>query len=180
MFKNGKKTIAKNIFLTGFMGAGKSSLGKSLSKEKGYHFIDTDKQIEKKAKMSIPDIFSTKGESYFRKLEHEVLKKICRNKNQIIALGGGTLIKKENQELVKKTGQTIYLKAYATTLELRISNHTGTRPLVMNNTKSGRLKKIRELLKKRKRIYEKSNFVIRTDYKTKKQIISEIKNKCQI
>ena len=162
------------------MGAGKSTLGKSLSKVNGYHFIDTDEQIEKKENMTITDIFSKKGEPYFRKIEHEILKKVSKKENQIIALGGGTLLKKENQELVKKTGQTIYLKAYATTLELRISKHTGTRPLVINNTKSGRLKKIRELLKKRKRIYEKSNFVIRTDYKTKKQIISEIKKKCLI
>ena len=84
--------MKKNLILTGMMGVGKSTLGRSIAKELGMKFIDLDKLIERKVSLSIKEIFEKKGEKYFRSIERKIGLKSLREKNSVIALGGGAFI----------------------------------------------------------------------------------------
>ena len=104
--------IKKNrpVFLCGFMGCGKSTVGKLLAKKLGKEFIDLDEYIEQTEGMSIPDIFAQKGEPYFRALESRLLGELPPSAG-VVATGGGTLLKKENGDLAKASGTVVYIDA---------------------------------------------------------------------
>ena len=85
-----------NVVLIGFMGTGKSSIGKLFSAKLGYKFIDSDQQIEYDLKMSISDIFAKHGETYFRQAEHRIIKKISQYNKAVISTGGGVVLNKDN------------------------------------------------------------------------------------
>ena len=103
--------MANNIFLIGFSGSGKSSVGKKLAKSLDYNFLDTDRIIEKITSVSIDENIKTKGEKEFRKIETEVLSKIDFTQNNIISTGGGLPTIKENIRIMKDNGSIIWLKA---------------------------------------------------------------------
>ncbi|MBI5325318.1 MAG: hypothetical protein HZB41_08635 [Ignavibacteriae bacterium] len=109
--QNDKKENKRNIFLTGFSGSGKTSIGKLLSEKLGYLYFDTDKLIEERENKSINNIFSNFGEEYFRNVEKEVLNKISHIKNSVISCGGGTLLSNEAINLTKNKGNIIWLHA---------------------------------------------------------------------
>lgn len=123
----------KAIYLCGFMGCGKTTVGKILSRKLNCDFIDMDDYIVKREKMTIPQIFSEKGEQYFRETETEVIKELAE-KNGIIACGGGAMLKKENADIASSAGTTVYIETPFETCYARISGDTN-RPIVMNNTK---------------------------------------------
>lgn len=149
------------IFLLGFMGCGKSTLGKKLANKLGFQFFDLDKCIEEKVQMSITDIFKTKGEEQFRKLESEELINILNsNDNYIVALGGGAPCFNENMDLINKSGTSIYLKYNEGILASRLINAKAERPLIANKTKEELIDFIAELLKEREQYYLKSKLVI--------------------
>ena len=108
----GKKR-GDNIVLIGYMGAGKTTVGKALAKKLGYEFIDTDLYIEAQEGMTIPDIFEKKGEAYFRALETDVIRKLREKTHCVIATGGGLPLRKENSDLLKEVGTVYYLMADA-------------------------------------------------------------------
>src|SRR5690625_4226660 len=111
------------IVLSGYMGSGKSVIGKELARKLNYSFVDLDEEIEKNQGMKIPEIFSSKGEIYFRKIEIEVLKSCLKlEENTILALGGGTPCYGHNLEMIKKNPDTtlIYLKVDLKTLTARL------------------------------------------------------------
>ena len=138
-----------NIVLIGFMGSGKSSLGRWIAKNHDYELIDTDEAIEKKEGRSISDIFETDGEDYFRNLETELIKELSSKKGKIISVGGGLPVKEENQTYLKQAGKVVYLKASLEELVKRLSGDD-KRPLL----KGSDLKtKIESLMEKRKDIY---------------------------
>lgn len=118
-----------NIFLCGFMGSGKSTIGKSLASDLEIDFIDLDDDIQNKNKMSINTIFKKFSETYFRELETKSLKDICKNDNQIVSLGGGTLLREENTKIIKSSGVLIYLDVNEDTVYSRLKNDT-SRPLL--------------------------------------------------
>src|SRR3990170_4632253 len=99
-----------NIILTGFMGSGKTEVGKRLAKRLGYTFMDTDLLIEEKTGKSISDIFSKDGELFFRDIETLILTELSGINEHVISTGGGIVTKKENILLLKKTGFIIWLK----------------------------------------------------------------------
>ncbi len=103
----------KNIFLVGFMGTGKTSVGKALSRKKGWRFIDLDDRIEVREKRKIADIFSCDGEPYFRQLEKEALRTVSSENECVIACGGGIVTDPENIEIMKKAGLLVCLTASA-------------------------------------------------------------------
>ena len=143
----------KNITMTGFMASGKSFIGRELAGISGYKFVDMDKFIEEQTGMLINDIFAEKGEEYFRKLETDALRQIMSKKNQIISLGGGTIIRKENREIIKNNSFAIWLYAsYEETCNRALRNNR--RPLL--NVENPR-EKIRELMAERLRYYAKSS-----------------------
>lgn len=103
--------IPPSLFLTGFMGAGKSTVGPALARALELPFVDLDGEIEHSAQQSIPQIFASYGEAHFRRLETSVLTMLCAGPAAVVALGGGTLLSAENRAQVRKAGRLIYLKA---------------------------------------------------------------------
>ena len=159
-----------NIFLVGPMGSGKSSLGKKLAKSLDKKFIDTDKEIEKKERKTISEIFENSGESYFREKEREFLINIPNSLNMVIATGGGIVIDKENREKLKEN-KVIFLNASVERQHKRTSR-SDKRPLLKNVDK---LKKLRELYDQRLELYkEVSDFEINVDKYKGKDILFKI------
>ena len=141
----------KSVVLIGFMGSGKSIVGVKLSYKLQKTLIDTDKMIEQQAAKKITDIFKEDGEDAFRTMETEVLRKLSKQGyNRIISVGGGTPLREENRELLKKCGVVCFLRAKAETIYSRIADDT-TRPLLQCEDPLG---KIKELLAERTPIYE--------------------------
>src|SRR5438093_89673 len=98
------------VYLIGFMGAGKTSVGRLLAKKLGWKFIDLDKEIEQKEKRPIAEIFREQGEPHFRILENKYLKQISTAKRAVIALGGGAYVDAQNRQVADSSGLTIWLK----------------------------------------------------------------------
>lgn len=118
----------KNIILCGFMGAGKTVVGRELAKMMGCRFVDTDALIEKEQGIAIKAIFAVHGEAYFRALERDICEQLGNTRNSVIATGGGTLIVPENVEAVRRGGKIVFLDASFETICDRIGDNT-TRPL---------------------------------------------------
>ena len=107
----------KNIILIGFMGAGKTTVGTLLAKEKGMKFVDTDERIVKEQGIRIPDLFARQGEGYFRDLETDLLKRMQEDTNcSVISVGGGMPVREENRTLLKTLGCVVYLTATKETI----------------------------------------------------------------
>ena len=98
------------IYLVGFMGSGKTTVGRRLAKKLGWKFIDLDEEIEHREARTIADIFRESGEAHFRQLERHTLKRISSLKHAVIALGGGAFLDPENRSIAESTGLTVWLK----------------------------------------------------------------------
>lgn len=162
----------KHIILIGFMGSGKSTIGFRLSYKLKKCLIDTDKLIEECEKMRISEIFATKGESYFRQKETECLNSLFRELgSRVISLGGGTPVREENRDIIKKLGKVIYLKASSETIYQRVKRDT-SRPLLQCENP---MEKIITLLEERNPIYESvADIIIHVDGKEMKDVVQEI------
>ena len=160
----------KNLILTGFMGTGKTEVGRELARLLTMKLIDIDTEIIKSAKMSINQIFEQFGEQKFREMETEMIEKVSREKNVLISTGGGAVLRQENMDALKKTGIVISLMATPETIHRRTSG-TSERPLLQVEKP---LEKINELLNFRKPFYEKADMMIDTEDKTPLQIAEEI------
>lgn len=144
------KINKENIILIGFMGCGKTTIGEKLAYKLNYNFVDSDKQLQKEAGISINDIFKLYGENYFRKLENSIISSIAKLKKQVIATGGGIIKNENNIKLLKKSGIILYLKASPEHIYNNIKNDT-SRPLLQCEDK---LAKIKELLGERENLYQ--------------------------
>lgn len=166
------------LFLTGYMGSGKSYIGKILAQELSISFIDLDEQIVKLQGKEIPDIFREKGEIFFRKLETEVLKDILENKNSlVVALGGGTPCYGNNLDLIKNDTQSriIYLKASVNFLTERLYAEKDSRPVISHLDQKEDLEDfIRKHLFERSYYYLQANQIINVEDKTPGLIVEEI------
>ena len=133
----------KHIILIGFMGSGKSTMGRLIANKFQYAFVDTDHYIEKKEGRKISEIFTDDGEEYFRNLETEVLKELLDSEEKkVLALGGGTPLRAENRELLKKNGNVIFLKVTSEDAYQRLKDDS-ERPLLQVEDPK---KKIQEIL----------------------------------
>jgi shikimate kinase len=160
----------KNIILTGFMGTGKTAVGRELARLLNMQLIDVDTKIEEFEKMSINEIFRQLGEPRFREIETEIIKKLSESKNRIISAGGGAVLKQGNMDILSKSGIVVCLTATPETI-LRRTGNSNDRPLLQVENP---LKKIKELLNFRKPFYEKADIMIDTEGKTPLQIAEEI------
>lgn len=124
-----------NIILCGFMGSGKTVVGKELAKIMGRKFVDTDELIESEQGVAIKAIFATRGEDYFRDLEFEMCKKVAKMKNCVVSTGGGALTFERNVEAIKKGGTVIFLDASFPVICDRIGD-SSTRPLFQDKEKA--------------------------------------------
>jgi shikimate kinase len=165
-----KNKTLKNIFLIGFMGAGKTSVGRILAKKLRLGFQDLDEVIEKELRMNIPQIFSNLGEDFFRDAESNALRSLSQEKNQVIATGGGVVLREENREVMRREGITIYLKASPEVLWNRVRGTT-SRPLLQVENP---FEKMCELLSKRAPLYEKADLIVDTENMSPEGVAEEI------
>ncbi|MFP4466533.1 MAG: shikimate kinase [Candidatus Goldiibacteriota bacterium] len=162
-----------NIILIGFMGSGKTAVGKKLAKKTGREFIDIDAEIVKREGMPIKKIFEDYGEKYFRKAETETARIILKKKNRVVAAGGGIVVKKSNISLLKKGGTVVYLKNSFLRSAERLKGKTD-RPLFTD------LKKARQLYNSRLGLYEKAaDIKVFTDKKTVSMTADAVKKKTE-
>jgi shikimate kinase len=142
----------KNIILCGFMGCGKSTIGRKIANKTEKEFVDMDRYIEKKAGMTVSEIFEKYGEEKFRELETEACKELSEKSGLIIASGGGTLTYQRNIDILKKSGRIVYIDVKYEMLCKRLKRDT-RRPLLQVENRNAVIK---ELLEKRRPIYEKA------------------------
>ncbi len=166
-----KKTELKNnILLIGFMGAGKSTIGRVLAKKIKFEYIDIDRIIEHRCARSITEIFDEHGEEYFRDKETETLESLAGSDHNVYATGGGIVLKERNWPLMRELGPTVYLEASLETLWDRIK-HDKRRPLLQVDNAYERAG---ELLSKRKELYEKADLILCTENRTPDEIAEMI------
>jgi len=159
-----------NIYLVGFMGTGKSAVGRELAKKKKLQFADLDELIELKEKRAITDIFAKSGEPHFRRIEKETLKDVSRQKGFVIACGGGIVMDPENIKIMKKSGRLICLSATPDVILKRTSGTTHRPLLNVDNPKE----KIELLLKLRSPYYALADKVIDTSELSIKEVADRI------
>ncbi len=148
------------VFLMGYMGSGKSSLGKRLSRKLGFEFIDLDKLIEERSNMSIEQIFKEKGEQEFRLLEQQALHSCFELQNVVIALGGGTPCFFDNIKLIQQNGVGVYLKMSASALASRLKNAKSIRPLIAGMNEIEVLEFIQQQLGEREKYYLRAQLIV--------------------
>ena len=167
------------VFLAGFMGSGKSTVGPLLAREIHFGFIDADSIIEKKENLSVRDIFRTRGEKYFRGLEENVLKEIVLEKgNNVVALGGGALASELNRILVKKSGILVYLKSDAANILERLRARSN-RPMLLSTdgqplTEDELSVRVASLLREREKYYLEASIVVDTSKLSISESVKEI------
>ncbi len=147
----------KNIYFMGFMGTGKSRVGKAFAAFLGWPFADTDALIEQKTGLRISDIFTQQGEQVFRALEDEVVEAICTRKHWVVSLGGGAVVRPENWRKIQASGITICLHADAEVLFKRLSRK-GKRPLLEGLSAEALSERITSLLRVREPIYRQAHY----------------------
>lgn len=166
------------IYLTGFMGSGKSTIGPILANTLGWDFSDLDTLIENKTGKKIREIFEQEGESYFRKVETDTLKEISELQNVIISLGGGTIANKENLEILKKTGKIIYLRVSLNTVYHRLKYKKDRPALTKSDSESlsrnEMADRIKKLMNTRAKYYEQADYTIDTDTNSLGKTIDKI------
>jgi shikimate kinase len=162
--------LKKNLVLTGMMGVGKSTIGQDLAGKLDMQFKDIDKIIEEKLSLSIADIFEKKGEAFFRKIEEEETLNHIKEKNAVVALGGGAFMSEKIRENTKKLCISVWLDLEPKHLFPRIKVNK-RRPLL--NSKSSE-QDLKNLYEKRKKTYSLANYKIDCNLKTRNEVVKEI------
>lgn len=161
------------VIIIGFMGSGKSVVGRKLAKELKMEYVDMDTKIEEIEKRSITDIFKEDGEVYFRNVETKLLKDLTTEDNIIISTGGGIVSKNENIDILKNEQNVILLDASVSTIKKNVSNEINKRPLLKESKDVEET--IKTLLSERIDKYNKaSNIKINVDSKNIDEVVSEI------
>ena len=157
----------KIYYLTGFMAAGKSTIGPILANTLGWEFYDLDKEVEKKEGTKITELFNRRGEEYFRKSETEILRKLSGRNEVIISLGGGAIASDENFRIIKSSGKIIYLKSSPEIVYKRLRFKRDRPAFIFEGdelpSKEEFLQRINDLLEARKKYFEQCDFVVDTD-----------------
>ncbi|MFZ4524984.1 MAG: shikimate kinase [Chlorobium sp.] len=171
------------IFLTGFSGSGKSTIGPLLANSLGYEFVDLDQTIETDAGKTITLIFAEDGEERFRTLEEQTLNGLVSRSNLVISLGGGVLENDQSYTLIKQSGTLVYLKSPIKILARRLTNKTD-RPL-LKGEKGLKLsyedieEKISTIFAKREPRYESADLTVETDIKRIGSTVEELTRKIE-
>ncbi|HCE53524.1 MAG TPA: shikimate kinase [Lutibacter sp.] len=167
------------IVLLGYMASGKSAVGKILAVNLNVQFVDLDNFIEEREKLSIAQIFQTKGEIYFRKIEGVYLRELLNSKESfVLSLGGGTPCYGNNMDFIENKSTLFYLKASITTIFERLKNETSQRPLVAAIGAENLKEYIAKHLFERTPYYERAQNTILVNDKNLAQIVDEIMSLC--
>jgi len=160
----------RNVVLTGFMGTGKSEVGRILAHRLGHVLIDVDEEIEKEQKMKISDIFREFGEPAFRDIESAMIKILAERESAVISTGGGAVLRRENMDVLRNKGVIVCLTASVETIYDR-TKRSKDRPLLKVDDPLGRIK---ELLALRQPHYEKADIIVDTEGKSPMTVADEI------
>ena len=150
----------KRVILIGYMGSGKTTVGKALSKETGMMFYDLDWYIESRMRKSVSQIFAEKGEEGFRKIEYNMLHEVAEFEDVIISCGGGTPCFFDNMDYLNQQGDVVYLKASPETLYKHLLMAKIERPLLKGKSADELIAYITEHLKQREPFYEKARYIL--------------------
>jgi shikimate kinase len=174
--------VANKIVLIGYMGVGKTYFGKELSKTLNFVFYDLDDLIEKKTKIKIVEIFKSKGEIFFRRLEREVLEELLNNNESfVLSTGGGTPCYYDNHKLLQKDNViSVYLKASINTIVQRLKDEKTSRPLIAQLSDEELAEFIGKHLFERSYYYNKSKYIVEVDDKTSSEVVQQIIDKSSI
>ncbi len=163
------------ISLAGYMGSGKSHISNTLSEKINFKLIDLDKEIILRNKQSVAEIFTEKGEIFFRKQEREILEEIlATHENTVLSLGGGTPAYYNNMEVINANSVSFYLRLSVKNLSERLSKQTSKRPLIANISDEDLPEFIAKHLFERNPFYNKCQYTIDCDGKTPEEITEEI------
>lgn len=163
-----------NIFLVGLMGAGKTTIGKSLATRLDKTFVDSDHEIQGRTGVTIPVIFEIEGEAGFRKRESEILRELVKRDNIVLATGGGAILDEDNRKLLKARGTVIYLQASVDDLWQR-TRHDRNRPLLQTPDPQA---KLRELHSQRDPLYcQAAHIIVETGRQSAYSLVQQIEKK---
>lgn len=163
-----------NIYLTGFMGSGKSSNGRKIASSLRWAFADTDKVVEQQEGFTVPELFAQKGEEYFRNAESRALLTVSGRTRTVVACGGGTPCSPGNIEVMKSTGVVVYLKLPAEALASRLKKSRSVRPLLLDATEEELTIRVQTLLAPREKWYEMADLIIDADTVSTEEMTSRI------
>ena len=149
------------VFLTGFMGVGKTRVGRILARELGRCFLDTDRMVEQRTDKSIAEIFADEGEAHFRQLERDCVLETCQRPDSVVALGGGAITRADNVAAVRCAGILVCLKADVDTIFARVRRRTN-RPLLAGLDPQAQRAKIESLLRERAPFYDQAHIELYT------------------
>lgn len=163
--------MPQSVFLVGLMGAGKTTVGRLLARRLKARFVDTDHELTASTGVSIPTIFEIEGEAGFRRREAEVIQRLSREENIVIATGGGAILDPENRRCLHERGKVVYLSAAPETLHERTRRDTA-RPLLQVGD---RLSRLRELYQQRDPLYrEVAHIIIEVGRTSATQVVRQI------
>ena len=171
----------RRLFLVGYMGCGKSTIGKKLARRTGWQVMDTDREVESREGASVNDIFGYEGEEYFRRCEREVLDSLISGSNKaVISTGGGLPLWSDNMERMNSAGVTIYLKRSAESIASRLSPYgRQRRPKLRGLSDEELILFMRENMKEREPYYLKAHLVLECDGCHDDDIVEQILNFCK-
>lgn len=163
-----------NIFLIGFMGAGKSTIARTLQAQYDMKLVEMDEQIEAEEGMKISEIFAQKGESYFRSLETQMLESMQHQEHTVVSCGGGVPMRECNVEAMRKSGKIVYLSAKPETIYERV-RHFHTRPLLEGNMNVDYITQLMDM--RMPKYLSAADLIVETDGKQAEEISEEIVRK---
>ena len=164
------------IVLVGYMGSGKSTVGKKLASKLGFSFYDTDQIIEEQYKISIYNFFEKYEEDVFRKIEYDVLKNILIHNNAVISTGGGTPCFRNNMDIINKNSYSVYIKMHIDSIETRLINSKKSRPLLKDISQTNLKAFIEKQLLEREKYYNQANLIIKGEKLDINYLIESLKN----
>ncbi|MEL7585490.1 MAG: shikimate kinase [Prolixibacteraceae bacterium] len=168
------------IYLIGYMGSGKSTLGKELAFRLSLPFVDMDQAIEKKYGNTVQEIFKGEGEAAFRTKEQACLHEIAAGQDAVVATGGGAPCFFDNMDLMNATGCCIFLDVAPEELARRLMNARDIRPLVQEaSSKEELVEKITKMMKDRRPYYEKARFIVSGNRITAEEVIDKVGGSCE-
>ncbi|TCD48577.1 shikimate kinase [Chlorobium sp. N1] len=171
------------IFLTGFSGSGKSTIGPLLANSLGYEFLDVDQEVERRTGKSITAIFSDEGEAAFRELELQAIRSVAGEREKVVSLGGGALEYDPSHEFISRAGTLVYLKSSPSSLARRLVNKRD-RPLLRaeggrRHSREELEEKIRLILEEREPRYLQAAVTVHTDQKRIGSTVEELTRKIE-
>ena len=161
-----------NVILTGFMGTGKTAVGKRLAKRLDWQFVDVDELIAERAKMPVSKIFAERGEAVFRRLERRCISRVIHGDHRVIATGGGAFVDPQNRARLRASGPVFCLTARPQVILSRVGRKIQTRPLIAGSGPP--LFRIRTLLAQRARAYAKADLTIDTSDLTLEEVVDHV------